>query len=512
MKKILFLLVILIASNHLVIYSQESGKALSSAEFREKFEEANVLTEDKFYNLALPIWLELLEQDPENANLNFRVGECYYNIPNQKRKSLPYLEKAVKNIKKNYDPFSPNEDGAKVDAYYYIAHVYHITNELDKAIEYFNLFKENAPKKHFLMKDVDHQISMCYNAQEAIKNPIRIKVINLGNVINSEYPDYSPVPSLDENIIYFTSRRLRKDSSNIYYKEVSDGLYFEDIYVAYRKLDGTWQEPELMPFNKVNDHTATISFSPDGMTLFIYNDDDGDGNLYESKLEGTEWTFPQPLPEPINSKYYETHATLSNDGQTLYFTSDRPGGMGGKDIYRCKKLPTGEWSEPFNLGPNINTPYNEDGPFIHPDGKTLFFSSEGHKSIGGYDIFYSELQEDGTWSTPTNIGYPINTTDDDVFYVPTPDGKRAYYSSQHEGEGYGYQDIYMIEQIDAQEKSLTLLKGFIRVPEGQELPEDLMIYITDNETGELVQQVRPNPRTGSYVFIIPPGKKLSCVV
>ena len=199
-----------------------------------------------------------------------------------------------------------------------------------------------------------------------------------------------------------------------------------------------------------NSHEASINLTADGQTLIVYKDDGGDGNIYFSKWDGNDWTSIQSFGSDINSKYWESHACLSADNNTLYFVSDRPGGYGGRDIYRCVKLPNGLWSKSLNVGPTINTKYDEDGPFISADGITLNFSSIGHKSMGGFDIFVSMIEEDKKFSEPRNIGYPINTTDDDVFFVTSPDGKRGYFSSAKAG-GLGDKDLYKMSILDAKE-------------------------------------------------------------
>ena len=496
-KIALILLVLLVK----VSFAQKDDKA----SFQSKFEEANILMEDKYYNLALPIWLKLLETDRNNANLNYKIGFCYFHAHNHREKAEPYLESAVIDATKNYDPFMHSFKQAPVESYYYLGHIYHLDYQLDKAVENFLAFQKHASKKHFLYDDTDHQIEMISNAKELMKDAININIINLGDGLNTEDPEYSPIISLDESTIYYTTRRLRKDSSNLYYKETKDGMYFEDIYVSHKDYKGKWSEPTPININVLDDHSATINLSADGQTMFIYKDDEGNGNIYKSHLDDNLWTQPELLSSDINTDAQESHATLSADGRTLYFVSDRDGGFGGKDIYRCVKLPNGKWSLAQNAGPVINSKYDEDAPFFHPDGKAMYFSSKGHKSMGGYDIFITEVTDDGIWSKPRNVGYPINSTDNDIFYIVTPDGKRAYYSSNHEG-GKGEQDIYLMELTDAIEKSLTLLKGFIVVPEGKLLPSSLKLLVTDNETGELVAEGRPMRRNGSFIFIIPPGK------
>jgi hypothetical protein len=204
----------------------------------------------------------------------------------------------------------------------------------------------------------------------------------------------------------------------------------------------------------------------------------------------------------INTEAWETHAAVSADGNTLYFVSNRDGGYGGRDIYRCVKLPNGDWSKSLSIGPVINTPYEEDSPFLSPDGKTLYFASTGHNSIGGFDIFSTTLGEDGEWSEPANLGYPLNTVDDDVFFVPTADGRRAYYSSRKE-EGFGLKDIYVLELPEPVATDLSVLKGYIFAPEGEELPDNTYILVTNKNSGEVIEY-RPRQRDGAYVAILPP--------
>lgn len=470
--------------------------------FNQKFLEANTLIEENQYNVALPIWLGLQAEQPDNFNLNYKVGLCYMHSSNNKAKALNYLVKAVQNTSKNYNPFSDSEKKAPIKAYFYLAQAYHLHSEIDNAMLNYNSFIEKAGKKHFLLDDANHGIEQCKYAKIAIANPVNIKVSNMGSIINSSFGDYSPVMSVDESILYFTSRRVREDSSNYYIKDSYDGKHYEDIYVA-QKYDGVWHQPELLGIN-TEGHEATVNISADGQTLFIYKDDNGDGNIYISKLEGEEWTTPFKLGSDINLESRETHAHISPDGNFLYFVSDRKGGLGGQDIYVCRKLPTGEWAKAQNLGATINTPYDEDGIFVHPDGKTIYFSSKGHTSIGGFDIFSSVMDDAGNWSKPENIGYPVNSTDNDVFFVTSADGKRGYYSSFKE-DGFGEKDIYQISLEDATEKPVTLLTGIIKVIGEPELPNNAQVVVTNNETGDLVGIYKPRKKDGKFSIILNPG-------
>jgi len=472
------------------------------------FTDAILHMENKAYHEALPLIKELLNIDPNNSSLNYIMGYCVFNSTTHKAEAIPYLEKAVIYAHKHYNMHSYSESNAPFESYYYLARAYHIANQMDNAKFYYNLFVQKVSKKHQFYADAGIQILNCTYAKELMNTPIKLEVNNLGENVNSPYPDFSPVVSLDEKTIYFTSRRLRADSSNKFFTDPANGLHFEDIYVSIKDENGDWKPTELVHFSRKDNHDATINLKHDNSTLYIYRDDKGDGNLYESEWdeEEQEWMDPgRILGSHINTKSQETHMSLTEDDQIMYFVSDRPGGFGGKDIYRCIMMSDEEWSEPMNLGSTINTSYDEDGPFISPDGKVIYFSSKGHRGMGGYDIFYSEKQEDGKWSKPENLGYPINSTDEDVFFVVSKDGQRAYYSSEMNKGGYGEKDIYMINHLEAVKKELALIKGFVKVANPNNFPDDVVIYVRESETGEMRQLVRPQDKDGSFIFLVLPG-------
>ena len=492
-KKIALIVCCLVAASNL--FSQEES-------FKEKFLEANTLIEEKLYHVALPLWLDLQKEQPDNSNLNYKVGLCYIESKNQKAKALGFLVEAVKNVSKNYDPFSHTEKKAPKEVYYYLARAQHLNYRLDDAIVNYNTFKEGVSKNHYLYDDVDRQKGYCKNAKIAVASPRKTTITNMGNIINSAYEDYSPAILFDESTIYFTSRRLRSDSSNLYVTEKSDGKYYEDIYVAH-KYNGIWSKPKTINIT-TSGHEAVVNVSMDGKTLFFYKDDEGDGNIYKSILSANgEWSSPTSIDPNVNLESQETHAHLSPDGKSLYFVSDRKKGNGGKDIYVCKQLPNGNWDAPQNIGNTINTSSDEDGVFIHPDGKTMYFSSNGHKSIGGYDVFSSTLDDDGNWSEPINMGYPINSTDNDLFFVTSADGKRGYYSSYKE-DGFGEKDIYQISLLDETAKSITLLAGTIEVHGYDTLPENTLVTITKKGSNEPSVKLKPRKEDGNFSFILQP--------
>lgn len=487
-------------STIVAILVQGSSWAQESS-FNSKFQEASRLEEEGEVSRAYDIWKSLASENPDNGNVNYRAGLAFLNAANQKSAALPFLERAIEiGIAKNWDPISPSEKKSPIEVYYHLGRAYHLNYKFDKAQEAYTNFIEQAPAKHFMQAQALLGNAQVDHARILTKNPVEFNITNLGPVINTDENEYSPVISIDENALFYTSRRLRPDSSNLGIKDRNTGEYFEDIYASYKNRKGEWQTPELLEIN-TSDHTATMNVSVDGQTLFLYQDDNGVGNIYESKLVGETWSEPIKM-EGVNSNAWETHLALSADGQTAYFVSNRNGGIGGRDIYKVKKLPTGKWGQAQNLGPKINTPYEEDAVFISPDELTLYFSSQGHNSMGGFDIFTTTLDENGEWSEPVNIGYPINTVDDDVFFVTSADGKRAYYSSVKES-GYGNKDIYIIDLPRPQEVRLALLKGTIIAGDDAGLPSNMLIKVTNKATND-VTIFTPRQRDGSFVAILPP--------
>lgn len=495
MKKLFFLAIV-------VSFCSLRVQGQVSEEFRNNYNQAEDYMSNENYADALTVYLYLDTLTPGNPNVAFNIGVCYVNSMLEKSKAIPYLEKAVENVSLDYTGVA-DDITAPIFAFYYLGRAYMIVYKLEDAIKYFEKFKYYLTETDVdLLKDVNRQIEMCYNAKKLMLNPVSIKIENLGEPINSPYPDYSPVVTPDESSIIFTSRREGSTCG----KKDTDGKYFEDIYIANLGPD---KKGWGLGYGKIGSnintcgHEASISISLDGKKLFIYRDDNGDGNIYMSELKNSEWSSPEKLSSEINSKYWETHACLSPDGNTLYFVSNRPGGYGGRDIYQCEKLASGKWAPAVNLGPKINTEYDEESPFIIADGVTLYFASKGHESMGGFDIFTSTLSEDGFWSTPENFGYPINTTDDDVFYVPTKDEKDAYYASAKEA-GFGDLDIYKLS-IVAQKKLVAHLKGVI-FDELSYKPIEAKIEVLDTKTNDIIANFTSNAETGDYYVSLPTGK------
>jgi hypothetical protein len=480
-------------------------ESIKNASFKEKLEAANALMEDQLFVYAVKVLVRLAEEKPDNANVNYKTGLCYLNISNERTKALPYLLKASEKVVKNYDPFTVFETNAPVDTYYQLGLAYHLTDDCDKATDNFNKFLEQVTKKHILFDKANLHIKQCVVAKDEFANPKEHRIANVGPEINGPDDDFSPVVTLDEGAMFFTSRRMRPDSSNATKFSPQDGKHYEDVYVSYRDFKSKkWLQPEVLDqISSVSSNQATISVSGDGQTLFIYRDIKGNGEIYYAEYEGDTYGASKSMGGDVNTQYWETHGTLSADGQTFYFVSDRPGGIGGRDIWKVVKLPNGEWSKASNLGAPINSPYDEDSPFFHPDGKTLYFSSNGEKSMGGFDIFFSQLDMEGKWGEPINIGYPLNTVDDDIFFTTNASGDKGYYSSAKAG-GFGEKDIYLVELKESAISGIAVLKGYIDPGPGKTLPEGIVIYVYDLTTGGDPEEYRPNVRNGSYIFNLKP--------
>lgn len=395
------------------------------------------LAETKAEDIALDLMVTAANYDPKNLKANFEAGSLHLKTIG-KDKAAEYFLRVYRN-----DP------DYKFTIEYLIGRSYQYGMQFDKAIEYYNLYKKRLQaKSNYSGKDkisvieTDRRIYECENGKEYMANPGQFAVVNIGREINSEFEDYAPVLNEDEDEIVFTSRR--KDG-NLNQNVFDDNKPYEDIFIAVKKGD-KWADATNIGAN-VNTpyHDSNLALSPDGNTLFIYSDDNGGDIIFTERKNG-EWTEPAPLPGFINSSAEENSVSITKDGKTIYFSSNRPGGYGGLDIYKATKDSKGEWSGVKNMGPKINTDTDDTSPFIDYDQKTLYFSSKGRKGMGGYDIFSSTMDvATGEWSEPVNLGYPINTSDDDIFYVRNKDGKRAYYSSVRE-DGLGFTDIYMITE------------------------------------------------------------------
>jgi hypothetical protein len=450
--------------------------------------ESWILFED--YKEALPEYQQLLRSYPNNYNLKYRIGQCYLNVAGEKDKAIGYLEDAVKHINPKYKEGKFRETGAPYDVYYYLANAYRINNQIDKAIETYKVFKKGLDPQVYDSTIVNQQIQSCYNAKDLISLPLFVKEKNLGNNINESNSEFNPVVSDDEKMMVFSRSEA----------------FYDAILLSTKNPDGTWGNPVNMnEIFQVDKDLYPTSISKDNKTLYLYSSADYDGIIYSSTFENGKWGPLVKLNDNINTKYWESHATISHDNNKLYFTSNRKGGYGGLDIYVSQRDSTGDWGPAVNLGSAINTPYNEETPFLSKDDKTLFFSSRGHLNIGGYDIFYSTMLDNGEWSVPLNVGYPLNSTDDDVFFEPVNAGYEGYYS-KYELSGFGKQDIYRVEIFSDQHPRKFLVRGMVKVADLiSSYKDSVRISAMNIKNPNQTIVVYSNPKTGEYEFQVPQG-------
>ncbi|MDX9749487.1 MAG: hypothetical protein RBT71_00200 [Flavobacteriales bacterium] len=456
-------------------------------------DEAKLLLATGEYERASHLYRRLVGVDTTFAEVYHELGLCQLRMPGQKDRSTAHFEHAVRH--------------GHLEAHYQLGMARHRQQRFDAAVELFRAYKEGR-QRLVADRDVDHAIGMALSAKARMKDPVDVRIRNLGPMVNSPGMDYCPLVTADGNTMYFTSRRDgttggRKDGG---------GQWFEDIWMA-RRIDDIWTNAMNVraPLNSAM-HDATVGMAPDGRSMIIYrtHPDLLSGDLYESRLVDGAWTEPERMTDRINSPHHEPSASIAPGGDEIYFTSDRPGGHGGRDIYRIRRLPNGEWSLPLNLGPNVNTPYDEDAPFMHSDGATLFFSSKGHDSMGGYDVFKAVLTDPDMngWSLPENMGYPLNTVNDDIYFCLAEDGQTGWLSSERPG-GLGGQDIYQVE-FPGTQLDYLVVRGV--VTDAAEDPVQARILVTDKE-GTVIQGVyNANAHTGRYLLVLTPGQEYALTV
>jgi outer membrane protein OmpA-like peptidoglycan-associated protein len=484
-RKDYFLLIILLAA--MSSLNAQSKKALAEAERYYGI---------RAYDQALPLFLEAIQAGEKDPMVHYKTGVCYQktNQTDEQVKAIPYWEYALQN-----DTKLPNT------AFYDLGEVQLKNEALQSALSSFTKFKELTKADKNAQLKADHALETCHTAIALMSVPRNITINNFGSIINTKYTEYNPVVSADESVMAFTA--LRPNSG----KTRSGDKFIEEIYISYNH-SGTWTEPKVIPIAS-DYNVGTAGISPDGQKMLIFMGTVTDpGSLFMINKSGENWSKPSLINPTINSpKYLESTASITPDSKVVYFASDRIGGQGGLDIWKTELQPNGSWSNPVNLGPQINTKANEDAPFIHPDQKTLFFTSDGHNTMGGRDIFVSKLANN-TWKAPENMGYPINTTANDNYFTLIADGTRAYFSSDRKN-GMGGQDIYYLNMPEGSSNiPLTMIKGkILNAENGKPMPTK--IYLVDNQTNKKLDFVYdPDPATGNYLIILPPAKNYDMII
>ena len=466
-----------------------TGINAQSPDLKETFLEAESYFLFEEYNEALPLYLRIHRADPENDNINYKIGVCLLNDPYQKDRSIRYLEEASKNINPKYRENNFRETTAPLEAFFYLGNAYLVNDNIDKALENYTYFREILNEKIYDVELVEEQIRICERARSLKQMPVDFDVTNIGETINTRFSDINPIVSGNRERLVYVSE-----------------MQFYDATFFSEKIDGVWQPPRnIIPELGVDGDVYPTALSWDGNTMIIYRNDDFVGNLYVSRYENGKWTAMEKLGDNINTKYWESHGSFSKDGNRLYFTSNRKGGFGGLDIYVSEKQPNGSWGIPVNLGPTINSRYNEETPFITENGKILYFSSYGHFNMGGYDVFYSTSDEQGNWGVPINLGYPINTTDDDLFYHPVNNGDNAYFAKFLEG-GFGRHDIYYLDVYSENNPRVYIVTGALGSDKGRiGIDDNLLIYLIDRTTLDTVQIGHPDLAKQTFELKAPQG-------
>lgn len=483
----------------------------TAQDFKKKFVEAEYYFLYEEFSEALPIYLELIKLEPDNANINYRIGICLLHVPdpNENRKALEYLQKAITNINPKYKEGSYLEKGAPKDALFYLGNAYRNLLEFDKAVENYKKYREILNTKDLFYIDyIDREIQCTQNAKELVKLPLKLITENLGDVINSESKvENCPVISDDETVLIFTAGDKNVFSAEIDINVINYDYQMDNIYFS-KKAEGKWTDPvNVTKQIGATSRTVPVTISADGTELYLVRDDNDNGNICVSYYKNDKWSDMKLLNKNINTKHWESHATLTVDGKTLYFTSDRPGGFGGLDIYRSVKDELGEWGPAVNLGSTINTKYDEETPFILNDSKTLYFSSQGQYSMGGFDVFHTTLLDNNTWSSPLNIGYPINTVGNDLFYLPKANGEYAFFPLNNNERGIGSNDIFKIAvSIPDGHETEIMLKGDITLQDQKnELPHDFIISVIDSLKGDTLIKCKPDYLLSNYLTQIKSG-------
>ncbi|MBX7093941.1 MAG: tetratricopeptide repeat protein [Flavobacteriales bacterium] len=438
------------------------------------------------FELALDEYAALAEIQPENLLFQYRLAVCYLNTNISKTKAIPCLEKVIS--AKKFD----------ANALFLLGRAYHFNMEFDNAIAAYNRFLETKDGNAENKKEAGRQIDYCQNAKELVKFPIEVEFENLGQGINSAYQEYLPFVPVNESFLLFTTRR--NDGSNVR----PNGLFYSNIYYS-KSENGKFTRPVPLEINTPDQDENLVGLSNNGEVAVFYRETpESIGDLFFlSKKDGKFSVFNRIDPK-VNTSYTEIAATISADSSSIIFASNMPGGFGGIDLYICRRLPNGKWSDPQNLGPSVNTIYDEDFPSISPDGKTLYFSSKGHTSMGGYDLFYATYNEEkNRFMQVRSMGYPLNTPGDDMNLRISENGKYGYIAAVRP-EGFGDLDIYRVNFKDA-ESQFTVIKGYIKSTDSTARPEAVFITVSNKTTGEIMGEYQPNQRNGRYVIILPPG-------
>lgn len=472
------------------LFSQNNPKA--EKEFKKALEYMNKGRENK----AIESLNKILEISPDYPDALLFMAEIYYNksfdFDTNKLKAFPYYKRFIE--------LYPNKD---ITAYYRLGEFYLLDYNTEKAKPYFDFALANykLPKDKDRIERTKRKLEQIKFIEYSLKNPVDFEPRNMGENINTQYDEYLPTLTADEETFIFT--RLIPDT-------VDFGLNIimvEDFFQS-DKVDGIWEEAWKMPtpFNSLENEGA-LSISPDGRTAYFTrcNARDGYGScdLYYSEKIGRRWSQPKNMGRTVNSSSWDSQPTIASDGRTLFFVSNRRGGKGKNDIWYTYKEDNGRWTRPVSLDSTINTPGNDMYPFIHPSNTSLYFSSDYHTGMGGFDVFYSNII-DGKLTQAQNLGYPINTSSDETSFIVSPSGKKAIYATSLEG-GKGGKDLYEFDlHLKAQPTPVVYMKGKAYDINTNKALE-VYFEVRDVNTNSLVASSSSDSETGEYLVVLPLG-------
>ncbi len=461
-----------------------------------------LLAKDEFsfrnYRGALQRSEEALAIEPAFAHAWYLKGLSLYKLKRYKE-AIEALEKA-----KTY--FNDKEP----IVYFYLADCYYKIGDYEKSYQNDKRFIQLEDDDAQLLMKASERAYRSEFAMNAMKHPVEFQPINLGPEVNSEGEDYMPYLTADEQMLFFTSRRPGCTGG---YNPYLRG-FAEDFYYSVRDKNGKWQKARnLGPPINTEENEGAACISQDGSIVIFTacnrKDSYGGCDLYIAEFNGAEWSHPRNLGKVVNSRYWDTQPCLANDNKTLYFVSNRPGGVGGTDIW-VTRFENGRWTPPENLGPPINTPGNEYAPFIHADGVTLYFASDYHLGFGSTDLFMSQKTDTG-WTQPKNLGYPINTAAEERNIYVNAQGTRAYYNSNRE-DSYGKNDIYFFT-LDPRIRPnpATFVRGIV-LDSLTKAPVAAKIYIIDLTTKDTIREAHSLPKTGKFLVTLPLHRRYAAYV
>lgn len=449
---------------------------------------------ERNFDKALSLLAQAKSKDPSFPDTYILMGDIY-NFTLKSDSAMNCYNKAIDLIGEP-DPL----------LYYIAANEGSKCGQYENALHNYELFMAKGLQYTDVLSDAQKGIANCQFAIEAMKNPVKFQPVNLGPNVNSSWDESLASLTADNGTIVYTVNRPKDDKTICAFC-----LFEEDLYFAKGDSQG-WRNREAFgqPIRTSYNEGAQC-ISPDGVyLLYTMCDADfgmGSCDLYWSKKIGNKWSRPRNFGAPVNTNVWESQPSMASDGKTIYFVSSRPGGFGGMDIWKTTMTAEGAFTAPENLGSTINTPGDDAAPFIHSDGKTLYFASNGRVGMGGYDLYYSTLQDDGTWSEPKNLGYPINTWADEINIFINAAGTTAYMASDKVG-GYGGLDLYSFELDDnLRPNPVTYIKGVVKDAETG-APLEALVEMVDLNSKQTLTSVKSDIQTGEYLACIQTGSNV----